>query len=72
MFIGFIAIEVTGDPISASFEGSRVKWLKILLESRMKEASSTDCLLSSLAINGEVRKNELIQDMDAGLRKIFF
>lgn len=71
MFIGFIAIEVTGDPVSAvlrdpEWNGSKYYWT---VGRRRHQAQ--DCLLGDLAINGEVIRNKLIQDKDAGLRKIF-
>lgn len=41
------------------------------LGSRVKERASTLSLWGSMAINGDIRENELVQDMDAGLRRAF-
>lgn len=48
-----------------------MKWLEGLLVSRVKEAVSTDWQLGSLAINGEVRENVLVLNMDAGSKRAF-
>lgn len=37
----------------------------------MKEARSTDWLLESLAINEEIRENELAPDVDEGSKRVF-
>lgn len=45
------------------------EWLS---ESGVKEPVNMACLLGTLAINGEVRENELVQDIDTGSRKFVF